>query len=165
MSRQVEIDYYAFGRDERTPRAVDPSTVFSAAGQWYVSGWCHLVDDERMFRVDRIRTATLLDTGFSPPATPRELAVYRPRPDDPRVTLELDRRPGGSPSSTRSRRWRRWTAGQVRVTLAASERAWLERLLLRLGPAATVVEGRGGGRQPPPGRIPGCYGAGSLEGG
>jgi proteasome accessory factor C len=142
-SRQVEIEYYAFGRDEWTTRTVDPSTVFSASGQWYVSAWCHLVDDERLFRVDRVRTATLLDTHFLPPASPRELAVYRPRSDDPRVTLELE------PSAA-------WvleqypvervepvegSGGRVRVTLAASHRAWLERLLLRLGPSARVVDG------------------------
>ena len=28
--RQVEIDYYAFGRDEWTRRVVDPYAVFSA---------------------------------------------------------------------------------------------------------------------------------------
>ena len=67
-SRQVEIEYYAFGRDEWTTRTVDPFAVFSASGQWYVSAWCHLVDDERLFRVDRIRRAALLGTGFAPPA-------------------------------------------------------------------------------------------------
>jgi proteasome accessory factor C len=31
--------------------------------------------------------------------------------------------------------------GRCRVTLAVSEQAWLERLLLRLGPDAVVVDG------------------------
>jgi proteasome accessory factor C len=31
--------------------------------------------------------------------------------------------------------------GRLRVTLVASQPAWLERLLLRLGPHATVVAG------------------------
>jgi len=34
--------------------------------------------------------------------------------------------------------------GRMRVTLAVSERAWLERLLLRLGPDARVISGGGG---------------------
>jgi proteasome accessory factor C len=142
--RQVEIDYYSFGRDERASRVIDPYAVFSAAGQWYVSGWCHRVDDERLFRVDRISAATLLDTGFAPPPAPPELAAYRPGAGDRRVTLDL------APSA-------RWVVeqypvesveeadgGRVRVTLAASQPAWLERLLLRLGPAATVVGGDDG---------------------
>ncbi len=143
-SRQVEIDYYSFGRDERACRVIDPYAVFSAGGQWYVSGWCHRVDDERLFRVDRIATAVLLGSGFDPPTAPPELAAYHPDADDPRVTLDLD------PSA-------RWVAeqypvesveevegGRLRVTLVASQPAWLERLLLRLGPRASVVGGDGG---------------------
>ena len=142
--RQVEIDYYSFGRDERARRVIDPYAVFSAAGQWYVSGWCHRVDDERLFRVDRIASATPLETTFTPPRTTPDLAAYRPGAEDPRVTLELE------PSA-------RWVAeqypvekveevdgGRLRVTLVASQPAWLERLLLRLGRRATVVEGDGG---------------------
>jgi proteasome accessory factor C len=142
--RQVEIDYYSFGRDERARRVIDPYAVFSAAGQWYVSGWCHRVDDERLFRVDRISAAVLLDTGFDPPASPPELSAYRADPEDRRVTLEL----------FASARWvveqypveqvTELDGGGLRVTLAASQPAWLERLLLRLGPAATVVGGDDG---------------------
>ena len=143
-ARQVEIDYYSFGRDDRARRVIDPYAVFSAGGQWYVSGWCHRADDERLFRVDRISAATLLESGFDRPAATPELAAYRPRPDDPRVTLDLE------PSA-------RWVAeqypvekveergdGRLRVTLAASQPAWLERLLLRLGPGTTVVGGDDG---------------------
>src|SRR5436853_5198138 len=53
--RQVEIDYYSFGRDQWSQRTVDPYAVFSSAGQWYLSAWCHTVDDERLFRLDRVR--------------------------------------------------------------------------------------------------------------
>ena len=143
-NHQVEIDYYSFGRDDRTRRVIDPYAVFSASGQWYVSGWCHRVDDERLFRVDRIAAATALESTFAPPTARPELSAYRPDAGDPRFTLELD------PSA-------RWVAqqypvekveeiegGLLRVTLAASQPAWLERLLLRLGPRATVVGGDNG---------------------
>jgi proteasome accessory factor C len=142
--RQVEIDHYSFGRDERAQRVIDPYAVFSAGGQWYVSGWCHKVDDERVFRVDRIASATPLDSTFALPAKPPELATFKPGAGDPRVTLELE------PSA-------RWVAeqypvekveevdgGRLRVTLVASQPAWLERLLLRLGRRATVVDGDAG---------------------
>lgn len=139
--RRTEIDYYSFGRDRWARRAVDPYAVFSAAGQWYLSAWCHSVDDERLFRVDRVREAVLLDGTFEAPARPPELTVFTPRPTDARITLELE--PPG-----------RWVAeqypieaheeldgGRLRVRLAVSNRAWLERLLLRLGPAGRVVDG------------------------
>jgi proteasome accessory factor C len=139
--RQVEIEYYAFGRDEWSRRVVDPYSLFSAGGQWYLSAFCHAVDDERLFRVDRIREVALLDSGFAAPERTPGLTVYEPRPEDPRVTIELE------PAA----RWVReqypleaveeLAGGRLRVTLAVSERAWLERLLLRLGRRGRVVSG------------------------
>jgi proteasome accessory factor C len=137
--RQVALEYYSFGRDEITRRVVDPYAVFSAGGQWYLSAYCHAVDDERLFRVDRVRGARLLDATFEQPADQPELSVYEPQAEDPRVVVELE--PGA-----------RWVleqypieeleelgGGRCRARLAVSGRAWLERLLLRLGREARVV--------------------------
>jgi proteasome accessory factor C len=142
-SRQVEIEYYAFGRDEWTRRVVDPYAVFSAGGQWYLSAYCHAVDDERLFRVDRVRAANPLATGFEPPSRPPELTVYEARPDDPRVTLELAPAARWVTEQYPTEGVEELSGGRTRVTLAVSERAWLERLLLRLGPAVRVVAGDG----------------------
>jgi proteasome accessory factor C len=139
--RQVAMEYYSFGRDTAMARVIDPYAVFAASGQWYVSAFCHQVEDERLFRLDRVLHADLLDSTFAPPLEARDLTVYAPEADDPRVELELE---AGA----------RWVVeqypveaaeplgdGRWRVRLVASERAWLERLLLRLGPDARVVEG------------------------
>ena len=143
--RQVSLDYYAYGRDELTRRVVDPYRVTTNEGQWYLSAFCHLADDDRLFRIDRIRTAELLDSTFEPAATTvsddGDLATFSPATDDPRVTIDF------APEA-------RWvveqypvddvadlSGGSVRVTMAVTARQWLERLLLRLGSAATVVEG------------------------
>lgn len=138
--RRCRIDYYAYGRDELSEREIDPLRVFSEQGQWYVVAWCHAAAGERLFRVDRIRSLTVLDTVFEPPAGATTAhAVFTAAPDDPRVTLDLE------PAAA-------WVAhyypceehidlghGRVRVRLAVAGTAWLERLLLRLGPDATVV--------------------------
>ncbi len=141
--RQVELDYYAHGRDDRTTRTVDPYRIFTDMGQWYVLAHCHRAKGDRLFRLDRIASLRVLDTTFAPPAERPGLAAYHPRPDDPRVTLELA--PGA---------W--WVAEQYpvesveelddgarRVTMAVSARPWLERLLLVLGRDATVIPGTG----------------------
>ena len=52
--RQIEIDYYTYGRDERKVRVVDPYLVHADQGQWYLTGFCHLAGAERLFRIDRI---------------------------------------------------------------------------------------------------------------
>ena len=139
--RQVDIDYYAYARDEQTSRTIDPWSVFSAAGQWYVLGYCHRAEAERLFRLDRISRADARHTEFTPPERPPAPEVYHPRPGDPVVVLDL------VPAA-------HWLAeyyphegvehredNTLRVRLRAGERAWLERVLLKLGPDATVVEG------------------------
>jgi proteasome accessory factor C len=139
--RRVHLDYFAYSRDRRTSREVDPYRVFAAGGAWYLVGWCHLVGDRRTFRVDRIYRVELLDSGFErPPSDEVAAEVFAVEPTAPRITLDL------APSA-------RWVAetypvdqvtegpeGRLRVRLAVASRTWLERLLLRLGPAAKVVE-------------------------
>ena len=111
-ARQVEIEYYAFGRDEWTRRVVDPYSVFSAAGQWYLSAWCHLVEDERLFRVDRMRSAELTGTGFSPPSDRPSWPCTSPAPKTPGSCSSWSRRRHGWSSSTRWSRSTTWaTAG------------------------------------------------------
>jgi proteasome accessory factor C len=138
---QLEIDYYAAGRDAHTTRRVDPYAVFVRRGEWYLDAYCHLAGGERLFRVDRIAalrpTGEIVKRPDDRPATRGD--VYQPSPDDRRIELLL---PPGA----------RWVIetfptesveaepdGRLRVVMAASSPAWLERLLLRLGPAAAVV--------------------------
>lgn len=138
--RRVHLDYYSYGRDVRTERDVDPYVVHAEDGSLYVLGHCHLAGAERRFRVDRIASATLLDTAFEPPATPPVVGVFQPDADDPRVVLDL------APAAA-------WVAevypveavderpdGSTRVRLAVAAEPWFERLLVGLGPQVTVVE-------------------------
>jgi proteasome accessory factor C len=143
-SRQVEIDYYVYGRDERTRRVVDPYGVFAAEGEWYLTGWCHLAQAERRFRVDRIRGLELLDRTFEPPAVAPRPEVFEPRPDDPRVVLELSPRGRWVAEQYPVEAVEELAEGHLRVTLVVTERAWLERLLLRLGDEVQVVAGGDG---------------------
>lgn len=142
--RQVEIDYYVYGRDERTRRVVDPYAVFAAEGEWYLSGWCHLAMAERRFRVDRVRSVELLDRTFEPPVTPTSTEVFEPRAGDPRVVLDLAPRARWVAEQYPMESVEERKGGRLRVTMVVSENAWLERLLLRLGPDAEVVEGAPG---------------------
>lgn len=141
LHRGLELDYYSFGRDSRGIRVVDPWQVYNAQGQWYLSAFSHDAGAERLFRVDRISHAVMLDTPFSPPLSLPDRRTFHPESGGQAIVLEL-----AAPA--------RWIAkqypnlgvaeqpdGRLRVTLPISERAWLERLLLRAGAAATVVTG------------------------
>jgi proteasome accessory factor C len=139
---RVEIDYYTFGRDELTTRRIDPRAVFAAAGQWYVDAYCHRADDDRLFRVDRVMavrpTGEHFEAGEAAPGV--AAPVFNPRPSDRRVTLLLNASAAWVPESYPVESVEEMGEGRLKVVLVASERAWLERLLLRLGPAAEVLE-------------------------
>ena len=142
--RQVELDYYTYGRDARTRRVIEPWEVYAAEGEWYVQAWCHAAQAERLFRLDRIRSVSVLDRTFEPPTELPPRRVFAPDQDSRRVVLDLEP-------------WARWVAGQypmesveelgggrLRITMLVDELPWLERLLLQLGRGGTVVEGAEG---------------------
>jgi proteasome accessory factor C len=139
---RVEIDYYSFARDEMTTRVIDPWRVFHAFGAWYVAAWCHRAQAERLFRVDRVRAVRATGERFDPASRADDDArdlVYRPRPEDPRVTLRLASAAEWVVESHPHESATRADDGTWQVVLAISEPAWLERLLVALGPDATVV--------------------------
>jgi len=135
----IEIDYWSAGRDQLTTRRIDPGPVFFAMGEWYTDAHCHLRGDSRMFRIDRIRAVRATGGRFEVRALPGPRPVYSPRPDDPRITLELP--PGASwvAESYPSEAVEDLPDGGQRVVLAISEQAWLERVLVRVGAHARVV--------------------------
>jgi len=138
--RQVELDYYSYGRDEVTQRTVDPYRVYADQGQWYLDAYCHLTEDQRIFRVDRVRSASLLDAEFDAPAKVDSRGIFRASAETPRVTLDLPRDARWVVDQYPVDRVEELEDGGVRVVLAISARPWLERLLLRLGPSAHVLD-------------------------
>jgi len=138
---QVEIEYYSFARDEMTTRVVDPWRVFYAFGAWYLAAWCHRAAAERLFRVDRVRAVHPCGRPVEVhdgDAARRGDTVFHPDPRDPRVTLRLAPGAAWVPESFPTEAADQLPDGSWRVVLAVAEPAWLERLLLQLGPDAAV---------------------------
>jgi predicted DNA-binding transcriptional regulator YafY len=144
QGRRVHLDYYAYGRDARTERDVDPLRLIAHEGAIYLLGWCHLAGGQRSFRVDRIHAATVLDARSETPGEAAEPEVFRPDADDPRVVLDLaagarwvaDRHPVEATEELPD--------GGLRVTMAITEERWLARLLVNLGPGVRHLEVIGG---------------------
>lgn len=147
--RKMEIDYYSFGRDGHSTRVVQPWRVFNTAGHWYLSGWCESAGGERLFRADRITRATLLDETFpAPPGSPlgaggaeATAAVFHPGPGDTPLVLDLEPPAHWIAEQYPNDGVEAMPGSVLRVTLRSGQRAWVERLLLRAGPHAAVVEG------------------------
>ncbi|MBT8248033.1 MAG: WYL domain-containing protein, partial [Acidimicrobiia bacterium] len=136
-NRVVSLTYTALGSGQTTERSVEPWSVFSANGNWYLSAFCRTADAERVFRVDRIRAAAATDEGFVAPAeAPPPEVRYTPGEEDVRTVIGL------GPAA-------HWVAayypvedlGDGKIRFSSSDPAVAARLLLRLGDDAKLVEG------------------------
>ncbi|HZU86995.1 MAG TPA: YafY family protein [Anaerolineaceae bacterium] len=67
--RQVSMTYQARGQAEDSSRCLSPYALLHRWGWWYVIGFCHLRQEVRTFRADRIANLTLLDSTFEIPAS------------------------------------------------------------------------------------------------
>jgi proteasome accessory factor C len=67
--RQVRLEYLSASTGELTSRTVDPWGLVATVGHWYLIGWDHLRDDERMFRTDRLKSVEVLEV---PAAVPED---------------------------------------------------------------------------------------------
>jgi len=137
----VHIVYTALSSGSTTERDIEPWTVFSTMGNWYVAAHCRLAGGERVFRIDRIQDAEPTAETFEPPAEPPPPEVrYSPGVDDVEATIKL------APAA-------RWITDYYPVAVvaaddestvvrfSASDPLVIARLLLRLGDAAELLEG------------------------
>ena len=139
---RLRITYWSASRDDSTERVITPRQVYADRGNWDVTATDHRSETLRTFRLDRIES--LETTGEHGEPTDEPL----PEPGRwfvdggmPRVTLRL------APAA----RWVIETypaddvgepdaAGWVVARLPVASDRWLERVLVRLGDRAEVVE-------------------------
>lgn len=133
----VSMTYTAIGSGDTSQRDVEPWSVFSANGNWYLSAFCRSADAERVFRVDRIREAHPGTETFTPPESPPPPEVrYTPAEEDVRTTIRL------GPNA-------QWVAeyypvedlGDGLIRFSSGDPAVAARLLLRLGDDGELVDG------------------------
>ncbi|HET9546572.1 MAG TPA: WYL domain-containing protein [Desertimonas sp.] len=140
---RLRMRYWTASRDEITDRQFTPRRVFHERGEWYVAGDDHRSGEYRTFRIDRVES--IEQTGeFDDPvdddAIPDSSVSWAVDGSLPRVTVRLGQ-------------VARWVVeeypvdsvtelddGRLEARFAVVSERWLERLLLRAGAAAEVVE-------------------------
>lgn len=141
--RRLSLRYYVPGRDEVTPREVDPMRLVVVDGRTYLSGWCYRAEAVRLFRLDRMLSVDVLDVPADPPAdaVPDEVTpgVFRPSPTDELVELELSAAGRWVTEYYPCERVSELGEGRVRVALRARDQGWVVRLALRLGDTGRVI--------------------------
>jgi len=150
---RLVITYYSASSDQTSERTITPRRLFASEGHWYVDARCEVADGVRRFRVDRIATAVpagpaaadvLADElpelpGRDDTAAVGGIGAFVPGPDSRRVRIAADPSRGWLfetiPAAARGE-----VDGRPVWEVHVGGDAWLERLLLRLGPDAEVVE-------------------------
>lgn len=136
----LEVDYYSAWRDEVTRRLIDPLVAYSLSGRWYVEAHCHRAGGLRRFRVDRMESVRSTGEHFEHPDVDPPEEAFTPGPEARTVTLALPSWAGWVAESYPVRAAEERPDGRLLVVVDVASPAWLERLLLRLGSEAEVVE-------------------------
>lgn len=65
--KELQIEYYTYSRDDFSKRVVRPYGLINYAENWYLAGFCLLRNEERVFRVDRIKNVVKTKNKFDLP--------------------------------------------------------------------------------------------------
>jgi proteasome accessory factor C len=141
---ELDIDYFSPSRGERTVRTIVPRHVFADSGNWYVLADDDRSGERRTFRIDRIEAVSR--TGRSHDVDPDVVAPagFFVDVDLPRARLRLappaqwivDQYPVDSVEAVD----KSVGSADVEVVLPIASQWWLDRLLVRLGPHADVID-------------------------
>ena len=141
--RQLRLRYYVPARDEVSERVVDPRGVVTHREQRYLDAWCHSAEAPRLFRLDRIGAAEVLDSAVTtdrvPPRDLEAEGLFSTGDAAHRVLLRLAPPAQWVPEYYPVEEQRRLPDGALEVVLLVGDPRWLERLVLRLAPHAAVV--------------------------
>lgn len=140
--RVVRITHTSMASHATTEREIEPWSVFTTLGSWYVVAHCRRAGDRRVFRVDRIREAEMLDAEFDPPSHPPDESVtYRPGPDASTARIRLKPQASWVVDYYPVDVVDRGSDGTTVIDFAAHDPMVTARLLLRLGSDATLLAG------------------------
>jgi proteasome accessory factor C len=135
----VGFDYLTGGTGSTERRTVQPHELFSHRGQWYLAAWDKGRGDDRLFRLDRIASAQLLDAAFEAKAP---LGRTVPSGEDAKAQVKVRFSPAAAPyARERFGAAARWLAnGALEVEVPGDSARWLTGWVLSFGGEAVVVE-------------------------
>lgn len=143
--RRVCLIHRGRGRAGPMERYFDPYALVHGYGWWYVVGFCHLRQDVRSFRIDRIISVTLCPETFTIPADfdPHTVMAFE---QTARASIHVRLRflPYGADTARYNRSyWRSFDEqpdGSILVTYDSPDLIWASSVALSYGPLVVVEE-------------------------
>lgn len=142
---QVQFTYQSSAHPQALPRRVDPYALVHQWGWWYLVGYCHLRNEQRTFRLDRMQSLILSEKTFAPP-TDFDLRSYLQETVQaaPALAVKLRFSPAGADVAQKNRAsWEQLEEqpdGSLVVSLRAPNPIWAASTALAYGPLVEVLE-------------------------
>ena len=142
--RALEIDYYSASRDTMSTRVVDPIRIVLVADRTYLEAWCRTAEDVRLFRLDRIVDARVLDEPAAPPEpavqAETDTSLFDADPSLPSATLLIAPSEGWIFDYYPLRVVRELADGTCEATMTYASDEWMARFVLGFGSTVTVLD-------------------------
>ena len=143
--RSVNMKYQSSQVPHPAQRGLDPYALVHRWGWWYVVGFCHVHQEVRTFRVDRISDITLLDISFiQSPDFDLQAYLKNEAQAQPHVTARLRFEPDSTNIVAGNHSY--WETvetkpdGSMEVTFPSPTLEWAASTTLAYGPAVEVLE-------------------------
>lgn len=143
--RRVSMHYQSGSSPHPSLREVDPYALVHRWGWWYVVGFCHLRQEMRTFRVDRIDDLSLTAQDFQVPGG-FNIQAYLANEwkNQPQIQVRMQFAPEGAHIAQYNRAfWRSMEVrpdGSIVVTMNVPDLNWAASNALAYGPWVTVLE-------------------------
>lgn len=142
-SRALRMDYHAASRDTLSSRVVDPIRVVLVGLHSYLEAWCRDAEGVRLFRFDRITSATVLDEPSAPPSpaaqAPTDTALFTADPALPAATLRVTSAAAWMFEYYPMQVIRDLPEGSCEATMTYASDEWMTRLMLGFGSTVQVL--------------------------
>jgi proteasome accessory factor BC len=145
--RMFEIEYWTQTRGALNTRVIEPHLLVNARDAWYLVAFCHQANDQRTFRVDRIRSATVLAEHFTRRPEIMASGPYLPFGDRAQRTEAIAQSASVWCSAALARwmieehpSWERHTDGSVIVEIPYASQEWMVKEVLKHQGDAVLLE-------------------------
>jgi predicted DNA-binding transcriptional regulator YafY len=143
--QRVRMVYRSQSQPEPLQRELDPYALVLRSGWWYVFGYCHLRQDIRSFRVDRIAELTLLEVTFQMPddfdiQEHLALDLQSQSPVQARLRFVPEAAHVALDNRAMWQSHAEQADGSVMVTVTLPDLQWATSMVLSFGPIVTVLE-------------------------